>query len=195
MRFDHRLPCRAGIAAWVLISALLFPEPSRAATVELTCTSLLSRKGALEALAKRQQLLVNSCNRSRDSGAGQGTDFCGWAEEARRDMERCRAASVNWASSLVLRFDPDRAQDANAEIRHYACFTYPEPESVDAATVTTKANDITVVARKSKQLHDRYAQRYQPLVIDRATMRAGYEQNIEYRCQLPGGRGLAGQAR
>jgi len=176
-----------------LAASFLLSGGASAAQRELVCTSLMSKKDAVESLAKRQQLLARSC--SRAGGTGAANEFCTWAKEAQDDLDRCRAAQVPWASSVAIRYDADRPQDDAAEVRHYTCFTWPDPESVEGGIVTTTPAEITVVATKSKRLHDRYAQKYQPLVIDRRTMKAGHGTDVEFRCQPSGGRDAARRGR
>lgn len=180
---------RPRVAAILLATALAQAGPAVAATGELVCTSLLTRKAALDSMNKRLQLLDSSCARSRTRGPGIGDEFCEWAEEARRELNRCRGAAVPWASSITVRFDPDKAQDDRAELRQVTCYTFPEPETVDAAIATTTPATITVAAKKAKQLHERYARPYQPLVIDRKTLSAGYGSGPEFSCKTAGAAG------
>ena len=133
---------------------------------------------------RRLQLLDNSCARSRSGGPGVGDEFCDWAEETRREVTRCRAAPVAWATSLTIRFDPDKDRDEAAQMRHTTCYTFPEADTVDAAVAATTPAKITVTVTRAKRLHERYARQYQPLVIDRKSMSAGYGSDVEFSCRF-----------
>jgi hypothetical protein len=168
----------------LLATALLLPLAAWAVPTELVCTSTLTRKAAVDSMTRRLQLLDNSCARSRSGGSELGAEFCDWAEEARRELTRCRVASVPWATSVAIRFDPDKGRDEAAQMRHTTCYTYPEADTVDTAVAVTTPASVTVTATRAKRLHERYARQYQPLVIDRKAMTAGYGAAAEFRCSL-----------